>query len=282
MSISRPSASKSRGRPLSEKTLAIRTAVLDLTTAYERMTVRGIFYKLEGTGIVPKTVGGYRSVQQQVLRMRREGLLDWSFIADGTRWQRLNPIYDSAEDALSSTIRAYRHNLWSSQALRVEVWLEKETLADLIFPVTDAWRAPLMVTRGQTSDTYVHGAASFVKDAHDYGIETLILMLYDSDSYGRSAAHKVEEKIRDYSGVPVECRLIAVTDDQIEEWNLPTRPDKVEDRSVVELDAIPPEKLTALIENTIIAVIDADAWRVEKAYEDSERELLLRLVERAV
>ena len=38
--------------------------------------------------VVAKTEGGYRQVQTQVLAMRREGLLPWAFITDGTRWQR--------------------------------------------------------------------------------------------------------------------------------------------------------------------------------------------------
>ena len=198
-------------------------------------------------------------------------------IADGTRWQRLAPIYNSAE-ALENTIRTYRHDLWRSQGIRLEVWLEKDTLADLVFPVTNRWQVPFMVTRGQTSDTYVQGAAREVRASFDYGIETLILMMYDSDSYGRDAARKVEEKIQTYSGIPVPCKLLAVTDDQIALWDLPTRPDKKDDRDVVELDAIPPDKLIQLVENAIITLVDDDAWKREQIIEKSEREILERMV----
>src|SRR4051794_28375667 len=85
-----PSPRKSRrsGRPLGEKAKAIRAAVADLTDDYSRMTVRQVFYALETCGVVEKTEAGYRQVQTQVLRMREDGLLDWEFITDGTRWQR--------------------------------------------------------------------------------------------------------------------------------------------------------------------------------------------------
>jgi hypothetical protein len=83
-----PSAQKSRGRPLGVKAHAIRDAVTELQEQYTRMTVRQVFYALEVRRIVEKTEGGYRQVQAQVLRMRREGLLPWAFITDGTRWQR--------------------------------------------------------------------------------------------------------------------------------------------------------------------------------------------------
>lgn len=278
MTLSCPRTSNSRGRPLAAKTIAIRDAVIGLTNRFERMTVRGIYYQLETIGIVPKTIGGYRSVQQQVLRMRRDELLPWSFIADGTRWMRRPDTYDSAEDALAATVAAYRQNLWRSQDIRIEVWLEKDTLADVIYPVTAKWQVPLMVSRGQTSDTYAYAAAQETKAAYDAGIDTYIFTLYDSDSYGRDAAAKIEQKIATYSGVPIVCELLAVTDEQIEVWNLPTRPDKKVDREVVELDAIPPDKLIELVENAIVRLVDFDAWHIEQEYERSEREILKRMV----
>ena len=278
MTISCPRTRKSRGRPLAAKTIAIREGILALTGRFERMTVRGVFYQLETTRIVPKTIGGYRAVQQQVLRMRRDGLLPWSFIADGTRWMRRPDVYDSAEDALAATVAAYRQNLWRSQNVRIEIWLEKDTLADLIYPTTASWQVPLMVSRGQTSDTYAYSAAMGAKAAHQAGVQTHIYTLYDSDSYGRNAAAKIEEKITVYSGVPIVCQMLAVTDHQVAAWELPTRPDKKEDREVVELDAIPPDKLITLVENAITGLIDADAWRIEQAYEQSERQILERMV----
>ena len=278
MTIRCPRTRKSRGRPLAARTMAIRAEILTLTGRFERMTVRGVFYQLETAGVVPKTIGGYRAVQQQVLRMRRDGLLPWSFIADGTRWMRRPDVYDSAEDALAATVAAYRQNLWCSQNVRIEIWLEKDTLADLIYPTTASWQVPLMVSRGQTSDTYAYSAAMGAKAAHQAGVQTHIYTLYDSDSYGRNAAAKIEEKITVYSGVPIVCEMLAVTDHQVAAWELPTRPDKKEDREVVELDAIPPDKLITLVENAITGLIDADAWLIEKEYEKSERQILERMV----
>ncbi len=100
--------------------------------------------------------------------------------------------------------------------------------------------------------------------------------LYDSDKSGRSAAEKVEEKLRAYSDdAPITFELLAVTDEQIEEWELPTRPAKeAGEPDAVELDAIPPERLTGLVETAIRSHIDHDAWEKEEAVEASERELL--------
>jgi hypothetical protein len=280
-----------RGRPkgsLSEKTRLIREAIVALTAEYEVMTVRQVFYALVARGVVPKTEnGGYRPVQRNVLAMRREGALPWSFVADTTRWRRKPETWNSAEEALQVTQRTYRRNLWRSQGVRVEVWLEKDALAGVLVDVTDRWDVSLMVSRGTSSATFVYSAAEAARDAFeiDY-INTIVFLLYDFDAGGARAARSIEKGLREFApGVPIETRLLAVTEDQIETWNLPTRPAKTSDpeaakwgTSAVELDAIPPDKLRALVEDEIVSLIDPSAWHAEQAYEESERELLARMV----
>jgi len=290
--ISRASASKSRrGRPLGRKTLAIRDAVLELTAEYDVMTVRQVFYALTVRGVVPKTEnGGYRPVQTQVLKMRREGLLPWHFIADATRWQRKPQTWDSVDDALRDAQRTYRRNLWRSQGIRLEVWLEKDALASIVSDVTGRWDVPLMVSRGTSSATFLYEAAQAARSAWVEGyVATRVLALYDHDAAGARCFRTVEDGLRTYSGLGSlswpQAELIAVTEEQISEWNLPTRPAKATDPEAhkfkgdaVELDAIPPDKLTDLVESAIIDLVDADAWEKEQAVEESERDLLGRIV----
>ena len=270
-----------RGRLLSAKTVAIREAVLALQDEFEQMSVRQIFYALTVRGLVPKTEQqGYVPVQKQVLALRRQGFLPWEFIADGTRWVRQPSTWDDAEDFLREQSRLFRLNRWRSQRERLEIWLEKDALASLIAPTTYGYGVPLMVSRGQSSDTYCYEAAQEAKHAWERaGVSTYVYALYDSDKSGRSAATKIEEKLRAYSdGAPITVELLAVTDEQIEAWELPTRPAKEDaDEVAVELDAIPPDKLIALVESAIVDHIDPEAWEKEQVVEASERELLERI-----
>jgi hypothetical protein len=286
VSISRPSAQKGRGRPLGAKAQAIRAAVLDLTTEYRAMTVRQVFYALTVRDVVPKTEnGGYRPVQAQVLRMRREGLLPWSFIADATRWQRKPETWESVEDVLAETARTYRRNLWRSQRIRIEVWLEKDALAAVVNEATSAWDVALMVSRGTSSATFLYEAAQAAREAADYGLTTHIFTLYDFDAAGIRCARAVEDGIRAYSaGADIVFRRLALTAEQVEAWNLPTRPAKASDpearkfgAEAVELDAIPPDVLVGLVEDAIVGLIDPDAWRMEQAAEASERAILEKI-----
>jgi len=79
---------------------------------------------------------------------------------------------------------------------------------------------------------------------------------------------------------------LAVNQDQITEWDLPTRPTKTSDTRAkkfgsdlsVELDAIDPNTLRLIVEAAIEIHLPADQFAVLKAAEDSEREIISRLV----
>lgn len=291
MSISSASTKKSRGRPLGAKTIAIRDAVAELTTEYKVMTVRQIFYALVSRGIVPKTEnGGYRPVQEQVLRMRKDGMLRWRFVADGTRFQRKPESWQSVDDALNAMRRNYRRDLWQSQGVRLEVWLEKDALATIVQAATDPWDVPLMVSRGTSSATFLWNAAQMAVEAWDEGITTVVLALYDYDAAGHRAARAVEQGLHEHApGVPLNFELLALNAEQVQEWALPTRPAKSTDpeahrwgTGAVELDAIPPNELIALVQNRIESMVDADAWRIQQVVEADEQDFLIRLTEDAL
>lgn len=288
-SFSCPRTSKStarRGRPLGTTALAIRNAVVELTLRHERMTVRQVFYALEVQGVVAKTEGGYRQVQQQVLKMRREGLLAWGFITDGTRWQRKPSSFNDVDDFLEHMARTYRRDLWQQQGVRIEVWLEKDALADIVVDVTSRWDVALMVSRGQSSATFLWNAAKAAQQAWDVdGVERFVYALYDRDAGGRRAARTIGRDLPEHAPeVPMHFELLGVTDWQVEAWSLPTRPAKTSDPEAakfegpaVELDAIPPDTLREIVDDAIVAHVDGHAWSVEKAIEDEERRGLLAL-----
>ena len=78
---------------------------------------------------------------------------------------------------------------------------------------------------------------------------------------------------------------MAVTVDQIEHFNLPTRPTKKTDSrsksfegESVEVDAIPPADLRTLVHNAIVQHIDVPALRALEQTEEAERETLDNLL----
>ena len=249
-----PTADLPRRRGINRDSRLLRAFITDeLVPAYDRMTVRQVFYQCASVaGLVEKTEAGYRKVQRQVLAMRQADELDWDFITDGTRWMRKPDSWHDLNDYMDVMLRGYRRDLWQSQGIRIEVWLGKDALADVIADTTARWNVPLMVSRGQSSATFLHSAAMNARAAYDRDrTETFVYTLYDHDPGGALRAQPtIERDLPELAGRPVYVEALAVTPAQITAWNLPTRPAKRKDpnaktwgnRPTVELDAIDPNR----------------------------------------
>jgi hypothetical protein len=97
-----------------------------------------------------------------IMRRARELLYDW--LADNTRWQRKPRTFDSVEDALRNTAAFYRKALWNEADSYVEIWLEKDALAGVVYPVTSMYDVPLMVARGYASLSFLYSAAEAINE----------------------------------------------------------------------------------------------------------------------
>jgi len=264
-----------------------REALLDIIDDGKPMTVRQVFYQATVCGLVEKAETGYSKVQTDLTLMRRNGVLPYDWLADNTRWQRKPRTFNSVEDALKATAAFYRKNLWADADCYVEIWLEKDALAGVIYPITSMYDVPLMVARGYASLSFLYSAAGVIDQLGlECSIPTYIYHFGDFDPSGVNAGEKIEETLREMApNAEIHFERIAVTEEQIAEWNLPTRPTKASDtRSKgfgnisVELDAIEPNRLRALVQETIEQHLPPDQFAVLKVAEKSEREIIGRLV----
>jgi hypothetical protein len=280
-----PSSIK-RSRSTKAEVEARREALLDIIDDGKPMTVRQVFYQATVRGLVEKAESGYAKVQTDLTLMRRAGDLPYDWLADNTRWQRKPRTFNGVEEALQDTARFYRKNLWANADCYVEVWLEKDALSGVILPVTAMFDVPLMVARGYASLSFLYSAAEYI---NQLDVPTYIYHLGDFDPSGVNAGEKIEETLRELApDAWISFERIAVSPDQISEWDLPTRPTKTSDtRSKgfgaisVELDAIEPNLLRTLVQEAIEQHLPAHEYEVLKAAEASERELLTSLIDAA-
>jgi hypothetical protein len=172
----------------------------------------------------------------------------------------------------------------------VEVWIEKDALAGTIYPtVVERWGLRLFVARGFSSITYLHSAAEEILAD---GRPTIVYTLGDFDPSGLCASAKIAEELpRMARGVDVQVERIAVTLDQIRDWDLPTRSVKKKDSRArkfieeygeisVELDAIPPTDLRALVDAAIARHADPVAIMKMRIIEEEERDILANVFRR--
>jgi hypothetical protein len=260
-----------------------RAFLYKIISEMKPMTVRQVFYQASVTGVVEKTEAGYNKVQTDLVQMRRSGELPFAWLADNTRWQRKPSTYSSIQQALDDTARLYRKALWNDADAYLEVWLEKDALAGVVFPITSAYDVPLMVARGYASLSFLHGAADYISDLE---VPTYIYHLGDFDPSGVNAGEKIEETLKEMApDAEITFERIAVNPEQIRAWGLPSRLTKTTDSRAknfgdisVELDAIRPDTLRDLVESTIHRHLPPEQFKVLKAAEASERQLLKGLV----
>lgn len=248
------------------------------------MTVRQVFYRLVSSGVIDKTEGEYKSTVCRLLaKMRREGEVPFSWIADNTRWMRKPRTYSSLENMLRTTAEAYRRAVWDNQDAYVEIWLEKDALAGVLMEETSAWDVPLMVVRGFSSLSFLYSAAETIAEV---GKPTYLYYFGDYDPSGLVIPRKIEEDLRTFApDAEIHFRRVAVTSEQIKGLSLPTRPTKKTDSrsknfkgESVEVDAIPSRKLREIVRDCITRHIDEREYEALKAAEASEREMLKQWV----
>lgn len=253
--------------------------LLAICAEQQPMIVRQVFYQAEVRNIVEKTEGGYDKVQEALVKLRRAGRLPYRWIADNTRWMRKPTTFNSPEDAIADAARYYRKALWADMNVRVEIWLEKDSLAGVIFPVTDEYDVPLMVARGYSSLSFLYSAA---QEIQEIGKKTFIYHFGDYDPSGQDAAAKIEAELRGFApSVTIHFSRVAVRPEQIETWNLPTRLTKTSDsrsknfgKISVELDAIPAPQLRDMVRHVIEWHMPQEKLEILKAAEKSERQWL--------
>jgi hypothetical protein len=267
---------------------ALDNALMEIVEDFSPATVRQVFYQAVNRGLVPMSeTKGYRVVQRRLVALRESGEVPYGSIFDGTRYVTGHNRYRDLTQFTEYAAGLYRKDYWDTADVNVEVWLEKEALKGVLIPtVVNECGLGLHVTRGFASITYLQEAA---EDIEMDGRPTYVYVLTDFDPSGVSIAEKVESELTARApGSEIHVKRLAVDREQIERWSLPTRPTKSSDTRArkfrqlhgtesVELDAIPPDRLRALVREAIDAHMEP--WRLEqfRMVEREERDKLRQM-----
>jgi hypothetical protein len=264
---------------------ALDGALANIVAEIEPATVRQVFYQAVVRGLVPKDEAkGYKLVQRRLLKLRESGEIPYCWITDNVRIVRGHARYEGPDQYARVAAEFYRRDYWAESPVDVEVWLEKDALAGVLEPVVvEECGLDLHVTRGYASVSYLESAAEFIRRDRR---PTYVYLLTDFDPSGLGIAQTVTaELIRRSYPTEVYVERLAVDREQIDAYQLPTRPTKVTDSRArkfmqrhgigsVELDAIPPAVLRSLVRDRIEWHMDPEKLRVLKLAEEQERDVL--------
>lgn len=263
--------------------------VADLARLYQPCTVRGVFYQMVGRDWIEKTEAGCTKVQNALMKLRMDGAVPWDWIIDESRIYFKRTSHRSPEEALIEWQSHYHRDLWASAPVTVQVWIEKRALAGLFTDALHRYDVPVFPSVGYTSDSFVRTAVDFIDHR-----PVFVYYFGDYDPSGMNISEVLERKLAYHAPeADIKFERMAINRDQIEEWDLPTRPTKKDtkdkkgdsrarafgdDRSV-ELDAVDPNTLRELAECCVLDHLDAEYIKRIRQAERAEREALKSFIE---
>jgi hypothetical protein len=161
--------------------------------------------------------------------------------------------------------------MWDAQSNYVLVSLEKDALSRLVSDIANQYSIRTFPTRGYPSFTYVNRMATYIRNRLK-GKPTIVLYFGDFDPSGIDIERDLEERLGKYNAGDFKVRRVALTKDQIQQYNLPHMPVKRSDArsdsflesygdQSVELDALDPNTLKLMVAQSIASHIDLNAWK---------------------
>lgn len=252
------------------------------------LTLRQTYYQLVARGYIPNNERSYKNIGSLINDGRLAGLIDWNSITDRTRFLRGRSHWDKPADVIASAKYSYNLDKWQGQPNYVEVWVEKDALVDIVAQACDPIDTPYFSCRGYTSQSEMWAAARrFIYQKNRE--QRVIIHLGDHDPSGIDMTRDIQERLNMF-GADVTVKRVALTMNQIDQYNPPPNPAKLSDSRCHaymeqfgdeswELDALEPKVITNLIKGEVTAFRDDVIYQAVCDREDREKEELQMLVD---
>jgi hypothetical protein len=283
--------------------------VLEEYAAHLPLTVRQIFYRLIGAYGYEKDLKAYKRLCEYLNRARRARLIGFDALRDDGVSVMQSRFYADPEAFWDDAIRrarGYRRDRQQGQRQYVELWCEAAGMMPQLERVADDYSVPVYSNGGFVS---LPAVRAMVAHALAQSRPTVILHVGDFDASGESiftamtedaaAFVEAERTLAVQKIVPVR---LALTGDQITQYNLPTAPPKkkpdgtyADSRTpkwlqradvqmvgggTVQAEALPPDVLADIVREGIEEWFDLDRLAEEVEAEERDRTGLLRALPR--
>ena len=271
--------------------MAERRAIVAMVinASQDMLTARGVAYLLLNDGL-PKYDGPFRRVETSVLELRDSALIAWEKIADETRVVQRHNRWPDIQTALRTLANTYRRDLWAESPVQVQVWVEKRGVAAILAGHARLLGVDVFPMGGFTGAGFLRSA---MVEAKEDGRPLVLLRMGDSDSSGLRASEAIARRARRDAaqlGVTLaeDVVNVAVTEDQIRDLGLLTRPNKLtphwregDPDQVVELDAMTPPQLRAALSDAIDIYLPDELRERAERTETEDRSMLAEIADEA-
>lgn len=268
-----------------------RGSSLEIIEEYQQqgfdLTLRQLYYQFVARGLLGNVDRNYKRLGSIISDARLAGLVSWLSIKD-----RMRPLYgtrhwDSPVDFVREQVRSYHIDKWEGQTHRIEIWVEKDALRDVVARAANRVDVNYFSCRGYTSQTAMWEASIRLRSYEEDKYEPIVLHLGDHDPSGIDMSRDIADRLEMFGCHATEVKRIALNMDQVEEQKPPPNPAKVTDsryfsyisnygRESWELDALDPAYMVNLIIEHVNKYRDQVAWDRMVEREEQHRELLER------
>lgn len=267
-----------------------------IITEYEEqgfiLTLRQLYYQFVKRGFIPNNLREYKKLGSIINDGRLAGLIDWEMIEDRTRNLMAFRDYDNPTEIIRSSSYGYRLDIWASQDVRPEVWIEKEALIGVIERACQEFRVPYFAAKGYNSQSEQWRAGHRFRGHMHEGKRVVVLHLGDHDPSGLDMTRDNDDRLAMFArSHRIELRRLALNMNQVEEYTLAPNPAKSTDSRFKdysdefgeeswELDALDPPMIDALIRGELESLVDRDIWNSVLAAEEKDKAIMAAAAER--
>ncbi len=279
-----------------------RSIISEYAAAGYNLTLRQLYYQFVARDLFPESwasaktgsvnnESSYDKLGSLVSNARLAGELPWDGIEDRTRIPKSLATWDTPQDIVRSAAAQFRMDKWEGMDEVVEIWVEKEALADIISKPANRWQCTYFAARGYISQSAMWRAAQRIEARGQSGQNTIIVYLGDHDPSGLDMVRDIEDRLSTFRvGHFTTMKNVALNMKQIRELNPPPNPTKLTDSRAAdyvarfgyeswELDALEPSYLVNLIEAEIGRVMPQTIWDSKVESENTQRKLIYTAAE---
>lgn len=272
------------------------------------LTLRQLYYQFIARDLFPDSfihggtknnVRSYSKLGDIISKAREGGFIDWSYITDRGRSSENRPHWDNPQSFMNIVAPQFNTDLWADQPRRVEVWVEKDALSDVVARACRPLDVPYTACKGYMSaSTMWEAAQRMLNNFNTYSQPTIVLHLGDHDPSGIDMTRDIQDRLRLFSaqyqeefhgrGHDVTVVRIALTRDQIDEYDPPPNPAKETDSRFAtyqeihgdeswELDALEPQVIVDLITERVREYMAPRIFNRSKREECEQRAKLVKV-----
>ena len=251
------------------------------------LTLRQLFYQMVIRGWLANSTKEYKRLTSILADARMAGLIDWDGIEDRAKTIRAVPFFHSPADFFANEARTYTANLWATQPVYCEVWIEKESLLNVIERSCRTWRVACVACRGYGTAPSLREAALRFADKLKEGKQVTVFHLGDHDPIGLAIDRDNEERLNVFArSREIKVVRLGLNHDQIMGLALPSDPTKLSGEGWPdytqkfgnlswELDALSTEQLDGLLVSRISHILDPHRFQVAIEQETAARDQLV-------